>query len=260
MNIDALKTLKKTGEKFTCLTAYDASFAKVFDHCGIEVILIGDSLGNVIQGDENTLGVSMQDMLYHTQNVAQGVENALLISDMPYKSYENPVQALLNAQRLIEAGAAMVKFEGGVEHEGIFKVLQKNKIPVCAHLGLQPQSVIEIGGYKVQGRDENSANQILSDAKKITQWGADIVLLECIPSALGKQITQSIDAPTIGIGAGVDCDGQILVSYDMLGVNTGYLPKFVKNFLTGCDSIECAVKAYIEEVKNQTYPADEHSY
>lgn len=260
MNLSDLQSFKKKGDKITCLTAYDASFSKLFDACGIDIILVGDSLGNVIQGGENTLGVSMEDMLYHTQVVAKGVKEALLIADMPYQSYAHAEQTLENAQRLMSAGAQMVKFEGGAEHEVSFKILQANNIPVCGHLGLQPQSVIEMGGYKVQGRDDSSAQRILADAKLLESWGVETLVLECVPAELAKRVSQSINIPTIGIGAGIDCDGQVLVSYDMLGINTGYLPKFVKNFLSEHDSIESAVKGYIHSVKSQTFPNDEYSY
>ncbi len=260
MNTKQLKQFKQNGEKITCLTAYDASFAKVFEKCGVDVILVGDSLGNVIQGGENTLGVSMDDMVYHTTVVAKGIKDALLIADMPYKSYEKPKQTLDNAQKLIAAGAQMVKFEGGSEHEDSFRILQEHHIPVCGHLGLQPQSVIELGGYKVQGRDEDSANKIISDAKLLESLGVEVLILECIPSALAKQVSEAISIPTIGIGAGKDCDGQVLVSYDMLGINTGYMPKFVKNFLEQNNSIESAVIDFINSVKDSSFPDNEHSY
>jgi 3-methyl-2-oxobutanoate hydroxymethyltransferase len=260
MNIEQLKLFKQSNEKITCLTAYDASFAKLFDDCGVDVILVGDSLGNVIQGAENTLGVSMDDMAYHTQAVAKGAKNALLIADMPYQSYGSAEQTLINAKRLMDVGAQMVKFEGGREHEASFKTLQANNIPVCGHLGLQPQSVIEMGGYKVQGKDEASAKRIVDDALALESWGVQTLVLECIPAELAKQISQNLSIPTIGIGAGIDCDGQVLVSYDMLGINTGHMPKFVKNFLSGNDSIESAVEDYIHSIKNQTFPSDEHSY
>ena len=260
MKISQLKTFKQVGEKITCLTAYDASFTKVFETCGVDTILVGDSLGNVIQGGENTLGVSMEDMCYHTRCVASAIDQALLIADMPYQSYQTPEMALENASRLMDAGAQMVKFEGGSEHEEIFKILQANQIPVCAHLGLQPQSILELGGYKVQGRDADSAQRILADAKALEGWGVEVLVLECVPADLAKTISQSIEIPTIGIGAGKDCDGQVLVSYDMLGVNSGHMPKFVKNFLNGSDSIKAAVNAFIQAVKQQDFPSDEHSY
>lgn len=260
MKIEELKIFKESGEKITCLTAYDSSFALMFDECGIDVILVGDSLGNVIQGGENTLGVTMEDMVYHTQIVAKGIKDALFITDMPYQSYSNAEQTLENAKRLIDAGAQMVKFEGGREHEASFKILQDNNIPVCGHLGLQPQSVLEMGGYKVQGKDEASAKQIIEDALALESWGVQTLVLECVPAALAKQVSQAISIPTIGIGAGVDCDGQVLVSYDMLGINTQRLAKFVKNFLKDNHDIQGAVKAFISAVKTQEFPDDQHSY
>jgi len=260
MKIDELQVFKQSSEKVTCLTAYDSSFSQLFDECGVDIILVGDSLGNVIQGGENTLGVTMEDMIYHTQSVAKGIKVALLITDMPYQSYDNAKQTLANAQRLIDAGAQMVKFEGGQEHKDSFKILQANNIPVCGHLGLQPQSVIEMGGYKVQGKDEASAKRIIDDALALEAWGVQTLVLECIPAALAKQVSQALSIPTIGIGAGTDCDGQVLVSYDMLGINTGHLPRFVKNFLQGNDNIQAAVNTFIVAVKDQTFPGDEHSY
>lgn len=260
MKINQLQAFKKSNEKITCLTAYDSSFALMFDQCGVDVILVGDSLGNVIQGAENTLGVTMEAMIYHTQAVAKNTKDALLIADMPYKSYEDAKQTLNNAQRLIAAGAQMVKFEGGAEHEASFKILQKNHIPVCGHLGLQPQSMIEMGGYKVQGRDESSARQIIEDALALESWGVKAIVLECVPATLAQQVSQALSIPTIGIGAGVDCDGQVLVSYDMLGINTGRVPKFVKNFLADKNSITAAVKDFITSVKDKSFPGDEHSY
>lgn len=260
MNIEALNNFKQSGEKITCLTAYDASFASVFDVCGIDIILIGDSLGNVIQGGENTLNVSMDDMVYHTKAVTKGAQNALRISDMPYQSYTNSEQALTNAKLLIIAGAQMVKFEGGCEHEASFKIFQNNNIPVCGHLGLQPQSVIEMGGYKTEGRDKQSADKIIKDALALASWGVKVIVLECIPANLAKQVSQSLSIPTIGIGAGVNCDGQILVSYDMLGIHVGYVPKFVKNFLIDSGDIKSAVNAFIEAVKDKSFPGEQHSY
>ena len=260
MKIEELQTFKQSAENITCLTAYDASFSQLFDECGVDIILVGDSLGNVIQGGENTLGVTMEDMIYHTQSVARGIKNTLLIADMPYQSYDNANQTLANARRLIDAGAQMVKFEGGQEHKDSFKILQANNIPVCGHLGLQPQSVIEMGGYKVQGKDEASAKRIIDDALSLEAWGVKTLVLECVPAALAKQVSQALSIPTIGIGAGVYCDGQVLVSYDMLGINTNHLPRFVKNFLEDNDNIQAAVNAFIVAVKGQTFPGDEHSY
>ncbi len=257
MNINDLVSFKQLGKKITCLTAYDASFAQLFDACGVDSILVGDSLGNVIQGHENTLSVNMQAMLYHTQSVARGVKHALLISDMPYQSYTNAEQALANAQRLMQAGAHMVKLEGGREHKACFNSLQDNNIAVCGHLGLQPQSVLTMG-YKVQGKNQHDAQTILDDAKALESWGVKAIVLECVPASLGKQVAQSINIPVIGIGAGVDCDGQVLVGYDMLGI-TQHPPKFVKNFLTN-GTPKSATKAFIQAVKNQQFPTDAQSY
>ncbi len=260
MKLSELNSFKVKDEKITCLTAYDASFAKLFDDCGVDAILVGDSLGNVIQGSENTLGVTMGDMIYHTQAVAKSVKSALLIADMPYRSYDNAEQTLKNAQSLMSAGAQMVKFEGGAEHEASFKILQENSISVCGHLGLQPQSVIEMGGYKVQGRDESSAQKILDDALLLESLGVSVLVLECVPAQLAAKISKHLTIPTIGIGAGVNCDGQVLVSYDMLGINTGRVPKFVKNFLIESNNITTAVNEFIRSVKTQEFPTDQHSY
>ena len=259
MKLSQLKTYKQSGEKITCLTAYDASFAKLFDECGIDIVLVGDSLGNVIQGAENTLAVTMTDMLYHTKAAAKGINQALLIVDMPYQSYQNSEQTLNNAKRLIDAGAQVVKFEGGHEHQASFKILQENNIAVCGHLGLQPQKVLEMGGYKVQGKDKSSAEQMLKDALALQAWGVAVIVLECIPADLAQKISQTLTIPTIGIGAGVDCDGQVLVNYDMLGINTAKAPRFVQNFLQNTD-IKGAVKAFITAVKNQSFPTNKHSY
>ncbi|KAA0441719.1 MAG: 3-methyl-2-oxobutanoate hydroxymethyltransferase [Candidatus Thioglobus sp.] len=258
MNISDLQKFKKNGEKITCLTAYDSSFAQIFDQCGIDIILIGDSLGNVIKGEKNTLGVNMEQMIYHTRAVANGANKALLIADMPYQSYDSAEKTLQNAQLLMDAGAQMIKFEGGSEQQDCFEILQKNRIPVCGHLGLQPQSVIKMGGYKVQGKDAKSAQKILTDAKALQNWGVQTIVLECIPAILAQQISTQIQIPTIGIGAGKDCDGQVLVSYDMLGI-TQNAPKFVKNFLTN-GNIKSATSDFIQAVKTSKFPTAEHSY
>ncbi len=260
MNIETLKVFKESGEKITCLTAYDASFASVFDACGIDIILVGDSLGNVIQGDKNTLGVSMSDMIYHMQAVAKGTQNALRIADMPYQSYTYAKQTLVNAKRLITAGAQMVKLEGGCEHEASFRTLQDNGISVCGHIGLQPQSVVEIDDYRVQGRETQDANKIIKNALALASWGVKAIVLECVPAELAKQVSQSVSIPIIGIGAGLDCDGQVLVSYDMLGVNVRHVPKFVKNFLTDNGDVKSAVNAFIKAVKDESFPSKKYSY
>ena len=259
MKLSDLKKFKNH-EIITCLTAYDASFAGLFDQCGIDVILVGDSLGNVIKGDENTLGVTIDDMCYHTQAVANKIQNSLLIADMPYQTYSNPNDAIKNANLLLKAGAQVIKIEGGEECEAVFKSFQDEQIPVCGHLGLQPQSIQELGGYKVQGREEASAQKILKDAKLLEELGVEVMVLECIPTKLGKEISESISIPTIGIGAGNYCDGQVLVSYDMLDINLGRKPKFVKNFMTGNSSIEEAVKLFISEVKSRKFPSADYSY
>lgn len=259
MKIEQLQLCKQSGEKITCLTAYDASFAKIFDECGVDVVLVGDSLGNVIQGAQNTLNVSMADMIYHTKAVASSCENALLIADMPYQSYTTAQQTLKNAQKLINAGAQMVKFEGGSEFEACFQILQDNNIPVCGHLGLQPQSIVKMGGYKVQGRDKISADLMIKDAQALQSWGVKTIVLECIPADLAQQISNILTIPTIGIGAGVDCDGQVLVGYDMLGISAGKMPRFVKNFLTN-GNINTATLDFIQAVKNQSFPTEKHSY
>ena len=260
MKIEELQTFKQSAENITCLTAYDASFSQLFDECGVDIILVGDSLGNVIQGGENTLGVTMEDMIYHTQSVARGIKDTLLIADMPYQSYDNANQTLANARRLIDAGAQMVKFEGGQEHKDSFKILQANNIPVCGHLGLQPQSVIEMGGYKVQGRSDKDAQNMIQSALDLEAVGADCILLECVPTNLAKQITNTVKIPVIGIGAGVDTDGQILVLYDLIGISTGKIPKFSKNYLATKGSIQGAVAEYITEVKNKIFPSEDHTF
>ena len=260
MKINQLKTFKKKGEKIACLTAYDASFAKLFVSCGVDILLVGDSLGNVIKGDKNTLDVSIADMLYHTKIVANNCADTLVIVDMPYNSYLDPRTALNNANDLVSSGANMVKLEGGREHMAIFKLLQKNNIKICGHLGLQPQSILKIGGYKVQGRDHKDADRIVGDAKLLESWGVDALVVECIPSRLAQKISQSIAIPTIGIGAGVYCDGQVLVSYDMLGISSGRQAKFVKNFLVNNIDISGAVKFFVSAVKNSSFPTSEHSY
>ncbi len=260
MKTSELKSFKQSKEKIACLTAYDASFAELFEYCGVDVLLVGDSLGNVIKGQENTLSVSMKDICYHTSNVAKGSQQALIIADLPYKSYISKEVTLKNANMLIDSGAHMVKLEGGREHESSFKALQDNGIPVCGHLGLLPQSVEELGGYKVQGKDEHGAKKIIEDAVMLESWGVDAIVLECIPSKLAAIISMALTIPTIGIGAGSDCDGQILVCYDMLGINTKKAPKFVKNFLSAERDIKSAVKSYVSAVKDKSYPAKEHTY
>jgi 3-methyl-2-oxobutanoate hydroxymethyltransferase len=259
--INTLKKLKKSGEKIVCLTTYDASFASKMDRLGVELLLVGDSLGMVVQGQNNTLGVTMQDMLYHTRLVSQNVSQALVIGDMPFLSYTNTEEAIYHAGQLIkEGGADMVKLEGGASQIGIVEALSRQNIAVCAHLGLQPQAIQKLGSYKVQGRDESVANTIFEDATRLEEAGAELLVLECVPSALAKRITQTLNIPTIGIGAGVDCDGQVLVSYDLLGITEGNVPKFAENYLEQVGSIDEALQQFIHDVKNRKFPAERHSF
>jgi 3-methyl-2-oxobutanoate hydroxymethyltransferase len=255
-----LNLFKERGEKITCLTAYDSSIAKLIDDCGVDVVLIGDSLGMVIQGHKNTRSVTMQDMLYHTEIVANSCQQALVIADMPFQSYDSGELALINAQNLVNVGADMVKIEGGQEHEEVFRVLSSSNINICGHLGLQPQMVADSSEYKIQGKDENSAELILSDALLLESLGISSLVLECIPSALAKEVSSKLNIPTIGIGAGKDCDGQVLVCYDMLGITQGKLPRFVRNFVSTEGTIPLAISAFVKEVKAGTFPSTSESY
>lgn len=260
-----LRKLKQQGEKIAMLTAYDASFAAVLDQAGVDIILIGDSLGMVIQGHETTLPVTMDHMVYHTQLVARACQHALVMADMPFMSFADPVRGLDNATRLMqEGGARMVKLEGGGYVVDVVAKLSQHGIPVCGHLGLQPQSVHKLGGYRVQGRDADAAERMLQDARAMQDAGADLMLLECVPSELAARITEALTIPTIGIGAGRDCDGQVLVLYDVLGISMGHRPRFAKDFLAdlpaGHVSIQAAVEAYVTAVKQRRFPSDEHSF
>jgi 3-methyl-2-oxobutanoate hydroxymethyltransferase len=250
--------MKNSQTKLTALTAYDSSFAKLFDECGIDIILVGDSLGNVIKGCENTLCVTMEDIEYHTKSVVKSCENALVIADMPAGSYDNPQLALTNAKRLIACGAKMIKIEGGIEFKEVFQIFKDNNIRVCGHLGLLPQSV-ETMGYKVQGKNQADAEYITNEALFLESMGVEMVVLECIPSDLAANITNKLTIQTIGIGAGSGVDGQILVCYDMLGITSGKLPKFVKNFGRDFGVIQ-ATKNYIQEVKDLSFPSEKYSY
>jgi 3-methyl-2-oxobutanoate hydroxymethyltransferase len=270
-----LQNLVKKGEKIAMLTCYDATFAKLMALEKVDMLLVGDSLGMVLQGAENTLNVSMHHMTYHTKMVKNGAPNTVIMADMPIGSYEQDNEAAYkNATWLIKSGAHIVKFEGGGKRIETARYLVERGIPVCAHLGFTPQSVNQLGGYKIQGKTEESAEKILADAKAMSDAGASFVLLEMVPAALAKKITESIQAPTIGIGAGVDCSGQVLVLHDLLGIYTGAAnknsaefksPRFVRNFLQdsvvdGKASVQAAVAAYVQAVKNKTFPAQEHSY
>ena len=260
MKHSELSLFKEQGQKITCLTAYDASMAKILDQSGVDAILIGDSLGMVIQGGENTRSVSINDMIYHTSIVSDSSSNALVIADMPFASYDSPDDALKNAKLLIEAGARMVKIEGGSEHSDVIKTLISNNINICGHLGLQPQLVIKSDDYRVQGRDDSSAQTILNNALLLESLGVSVLVLECIPSDLAKTISEKLTIPTIGIGAGVHCDGQVLVSYDMLGITTGKQPRFVRNFLSNQITISDAVESFVAEVKEGRFPSESESY
>ncbi len=253
--------MKAAAERIACLTAYDASFARVLDEAGVDVILVGDSLGMVIQGHDTTVPVTMDDMVYHTRCVAGACRRALLIADMPFMSYATPEQALRNAARLMqEGGASMVKLESTNMQVETVAQMTAQGIPVCAHLGLRPQSVHKLGGYKVQGRDEQAAKAMLDMALALERAGADLLLLECVPAELGEEITKNIEVPVIGIGAGAACDGQILVLQDTLGISHNEPPRFSKNFLQGENDIPAAIKAYITEVRQGSFPAPEHSF
>ncbi len=256
-----LNNMKLSGEKFTCLTAYDASFAIAQEAAGVEVILVGDSLGMVVQGQASTLFVSMDDMVYHTANVSRVCQKSLLMADLPFASDITKEETLRNAARLIgEGGAHMVKIEGGAAMLETIEFLSQRGVAVCSHLGLLPQSVYKMGGYRIQGRTEEEAAQILNDAVALEQAGADILLLECVPAELAARITKKVAIPVIGIGAGVDCDAQVLVCYDMLGLTHGAPASFVKNFLADADSIQGAFKAYVEQVKKAEFPTAEHCF
>ena len=261
VTVATLKKMKQAGEKFTCLTAYDASFAQLLEAAGVDVLLVGDSLGMVIQGQESTLPVSVNDMIYHTQAVKRGSRSAMVMTDMPFMSYRSETQALESAGRMLkEGGAHIVKLEGGAAFIPVVEQLTRHGIPVCGHLGLLPQSVNKMGGYKVQGMDAQSAKSIVDDAKALEQAGCDIMLLECVPMQLAKQVTESLSIPVIGIGAGPFCDGQVLVLHDMLGITPGKRPRFTHDFLNDSGSVTAAIEAYVKAVKSGAFPQEQHSY
>lgn len=260
ITVTTLKQLKAKQEKITMLTCYDASFARVMETAGVEILLIGDSLGMTVQGHTSTLPVTLEHMVYHTQNVARGNQTALLLADLPFGSYEaDHISAYQNAAALMKAGAHMVKLEGGMPQVEKTAYLTARSIPVCAHLGLTPQSVNILGGYRVQGRDEHAAQALLAAAKAHEAAGAALLVLECIPASLAKAVTEALSIPVIGIGAGKDCDGQVLVLQDLLGIYPKP-PKFAKNFLQGQDSILAAIAAYIAAVKAGTFPESIHTF
>ena len=261
LTLTTLRNLKQRGEKIAMLTVYDASLAGLLEAAGVEALLVGDSLGMVIQGQESTLPVTMDDMIYHCRNVTRGSYRAFVLVDMPFMSYTTPAQAADNAARLMgEGGAQMVKLEGGRFLSETVEQLTIRGIPVCAHLGLLPQSVYRTGGYRVQGRDEGTARRIREDAVILQQAGADMLILECVPASLGREITETLDIPVISCGAGPHCNGQVLVLYDMLGMSPGKSPSFNRNFLEGANSISGAVQSYVSAVKKGEFPTLEQSY
>lgn len=261
VNVATLQKMREDGEAIACLTAYDASFSMLVDAAGTDLVLVGDSLGMVIQGHDTTVPVTVADVIYHTKNVARGLRRAFLVADMPFMSYADPGQALDNAVLLMQdGGAMMIKLEGGDGQLEIVGHLAKHDIPVCAHIGLKPQSVHKIGGFRVQGRDPKQAKKMLESAKRLQDCGADLVLLECVPNEVGEAIRKGIDLPVIGIGAGPHVDGQILVLYDILDITPGRKPRFVRNFMTGTDEPLEAIRRYVKAVKDHSYPAPEHCF
>ena len=261
VTVPGLKAMKAEGRKIVMLTAYDASFAAQLEFAGVDVALVGDSLGMVVQGRPSTLPVTVDEMVYHTAATARGLSATLLVADLPFMSDRDVPTAMEAAARLIgQAGAAMVKIEGAGRICEVISALAERDIPVCSHLGLTPQSVNKFGGYKVQGKTQDAADKLFADAKAVEAAGADLLVLECLPSALAARITAELSIPVIGIGAGVDCDGQVLVVYDLLGLTPGKRPKFSKDFLAGRDSIQAAIGAYVADVREQRFPGLEHSF
>ena len=262
VTVPALRRMKSERRPITMLTAYDASFARLMDSAGVDTVLVGDSLGMVAQGRTSTLPVRLDDMVYHTGCVARGLRRALLVADLPFLGYATRERALDGAQRLLgDAGASMVKLEGAGANLDVIQCLTERDVPVCGHLGLTPQSVLKLGGYRVQGRDSSVAAKLRADAVAVQEAGAALLVLECVPSGLAAEITQLLDIPTIGIGAGPGCDGQVLVMHDMLGVGHGSRrPRFVKDFLESGGSVEGAFRAYIDAVRSGVFPGPEHSY
>lgn len=261
LTVPALSALKQQGEKIACLTCYDASFAHLLDGAGVEVLLVGDSLGMVIQGQATTLPVTLDHMVYHTACVSRGRQRALVVADLPFLSYTTPSQALASAARLVqEGGADMVKLEGGAAVLESVRALSELGVPVCAHLGLLPQSVLRLGGYRVQGRDHAGAERIRHAALSLQDAGAGLLVLECVPATLAQEISHTLQIPVIGIGAGDACDGQVLVLYDVLGISPGGVPRFAKCFLPDHPSPAAAVAAYVAAVKTGSFPALEHAF
>ncbi len=253
--------MRDDGEKIACLTAYDASFAKLEDAAGVEWVLVGDSLGMVIHGQPSTVSVTIDDIVYHCRATAHGLQRGFLVADMPFLSFSTPDEAIFNARRLMQEGfAKMVKLEGGAVQAEIVDFLTARGVPVCGHLGLRPQLIHKLGGFKVQGRDDAVAEEMVEDARVLVEAGADMLLLECVPNSLARRITEASSVPVIGIGAGPDVDGQILVLHDILGVSRGRRPRFVRDFLDGAGDVESAIRRYVEAVKSGEYPDSLHTF
>ncbi|MEM5399412.1 MULTISPECIES: 3-methyl-2-oxobutanoate hydroxymethyltransferase [Paraburkholderia] len=260
VTVPKLQAMRDAGERIAMLTCYDASFSALCDRAGVDTVLIGDSLGNVLQGHTTTLPVTIDDIAYHTACVARAQTRALIIADLPFGSFGTPEDAFANSVKLMRAGAQMVKIEGGEWLAPTVKMLVERAVPVCAHIGLTPQSVHAFGGFKVQGKSDAAATQMIRDALALQDAGAQLVVIEAVPAALGAEVTKQLRIPTIGIGAGVDCSGQVLVLHDMLGIFPGKRPRFVKDFMTGQPDIESAVRAYVQAVKEGTFPGPEHVF
>lgn len=261
ITLTTLQGLKQRGEKIVMLTCYDATFAQAASRAGVEMLLVGDTLGMVLHGHDSTLPVEVEDVAYHTVCVKRGNAGAFIVGDMPFMSYATLEQALQSAGCLMKAGAHMVKVEGDIWLADTVRRLTEKGVPVCVHLGLTPQSVNILGGFKVQGRDPARARQLVEAALRLEEAGAAMLLVECLPSPLAEQISQAVRIPVIGIGAGAGTDGQVLVLHDMLGLTlTGRTPKFVRNFMAGQDSIQSALGAYVKAVKGGVFPAGEHGY
>ena len=261
ITVPTLQKMKAAGEKIAMLTCYEASFAALMNRAGVDALLVGDSLGMTVQGRDSTLPVTLAEMCYHTAAVARGNSNAMIVADLPFGAYQQSrEQAFAAAAELMQAGAHVVKLEGGAFMADTTAFLQQRGIPVCAHIGLTPQSVHALGGYKVQGKGDGAAERLLADARAHDAAGAAMILMEAVPAELGSRVTQAVSCPTIGIGAGVGCDGQVLVMHDMLGVYPGKTARFVKNFMDGQSSVQAAVEAYVQAVKEQTFPATEHTF
>ena len=264
ISIRTLQSMKDKGQKFSVLTAYDATFAQLAADAGVEALLVGDSLGNVIQGQTSTIPVTLEEMVYHTAAVARGnaraERQALIMTDLPFMTYGNIATGVDSARAVMQAGAHMVKVEGDDWLVPLVESLARQGVPVCAHLGLTPQAVNKMGGYRVQGREEEKADAMVAHSIALAEAGADIILLECVPSPLAKRITEAVNVPVVGIGAGSDTDAQVLACYDMLGLNTQHIPKFVKNYMTGGRTVPEAIKAYADEVRDGSFPAPEHGF